>query len=336
MTRKLISFILTLCLLASVAVGGFAEETDYDAIYAPVLDGLYHTMTCSPEEWDWDNDSTGILEVCRYNTTADVLQYIGYTITDVNSDGIPELLICDVEDKEAKELRGKYIYSLYTCVDGEPTKVFDGWFRNQFFALPDGSFFNTGSGGAAYHITALYQLAPNGTALECLDYYFTAPIDESMENVAVFYNSVGEFDQENSQQPEMSLDDLWQMEEIYNDMVVDFPLTSFADVYGIPSTVVARMGEAGQVLLTANWGDVTDMKLLEIRCTEGSDWTVTYEIVKESDYGTLHESDSLDFFLEFPGDLPTNAISYTDSVGTHHTYTLNLSGENGELILGEF
>lgn len=337
MIQKILSTALLLLLMISLTGNCFAEEVDYETVYTPVLEELYHTMTCTPEDRDWENGSTGIIEVCIANTTKDVLTYIGYAITDLSGDGIPELLICDIHDPKAKEISGKYIYTVYTCVEGTPIKVFDGWYRNQFYALPDGTFYNIGSNGAAYHVMSIRQLTPDGTELKYLDYYFTYPTDDTIQEIAVFYNTIGESDISTSQQAEISLDDLWQMESVYDSLAMEFPLISFAETFGIPSSLTARWNDSQQVVLTAQDGDVSDLKILDIRYASTDDWgDITYEVENETSYGSLHQSQSLTLSLEFIGDIPNTAITYTDSVGTIHTYTLSISGENGELILGNF
>lgn len=337
MNRKLIAALLALCALVSVFGSGYAEEVDYEAIYAPVLENYYHEMTTAKPLQDWQDGFTGIEEAWMALDTETLLKTIGYAILDINGDEVPELLISENLPGEGETAQSGNIYAMYACVDGKPKIMFDGWSRKCYRLLPDGTIYNRGSSGAAYSVIALYRLRDDNSGLDCLDFFFTWETDESLQEYAVYHNTTGDYDKSLSQEADISVEQLWQMDDAFSSTAVDIPLTSFADVYGLPSSVSAQWGQDGEVVLTAVNGDVEELKVLEIQFASMDEWSqITYTVLSESDRGTLADGQSLSLPLQFAGDLPNNAISYVDSKGIARVFTLNISGESGELFLGYY
>ena len=82
-----------------------------------------------------------------------------------------------------------------------------------------------------------------------------------------------------------------------------------------------------QVKLTA-LEPVTDVKLLKL------DWdgaAVTWKAY--APLGNLGAQQTVTLTFVFVGDMPDNGIMYTDAAGVAHAYALDISGENGQLIL---
>jgi len=89
------------------------------------------------------------------------LDKIGYAYYDVNGDGIEELLIGEIADKDWKGV----IYDMYTMVDRKPKHVVSGWSRNRYFVCDDSFVCNDYSGGANASGTSVYILVENSTEL---------------------------------------------------------------------------------------------------------------------------------------------------------------------------
>ena len=87
---------------------------------------------------------------------------LGYLFTDVNRDGIPELLISST----GSAFYDTVIYDLYTLVDGRPHKVLESGERDRYRLQPDGTISNDGSSGATSSSTTLYRF--NGVGLDFL------------------------------------------------------------------------------------------------------------------------------------------------------------------------
>lgn len=122
------------------------EETDYNKIYQRVLDS-YLKLLCSEEEIEPEG-SSGVLEAMMGLEAEELLNGIGYTIQDISGDDIPELLIGEVT--EEGNVSGTMIYAVYNCVKRVPECTLEGWYRNAYHWMGEGSFTYSGSGGAMY------------------------------------------------------------------------------------------------------------------------------------------------------------------------------------------
>lgn len=82
---------------------------------------------------------------------------------------------------------------------------------------------------------------------------------------------------------------------------------------------------------------VTDFKILNISVNEISDdGDITYDISELYSQPEFSAGQTLYAALEFPGDMPTNGISFVDGDGTTRYYSLGMSGRDGSLFLSEF
>ena len=142
---KAIAFILALILLIGT-VNTASASTQY---YTP-----------SPDDWDmtyadlarlyvdhingWINGSCPDHDLFNPLVVEDFWSYdqaktrAGFILTDVNADGVYELLIISEEDD---------IVGLYTMVNGKLREVIAGGYRNHCSLLSDGSFYIQGASG---------------------------------------------------------------------------------------------------------------------------------------------------------------------------------------------
>ncbi len=82
-----------------------------------------------------------------------------------------------------------------------------------------------------------------------------------------------------------------------------------------------------EVILTAA-EPVTDVTLLAL---EWDDFNVAWE--KAEVLGSLSANQSVSVMAAFIGDMPNNGLLYTDAAGDVHIFALDISGEDGSLIL---
>ncbi len=95
--------------------------------------------------------------------------YIGYSLKDVDKNGIPELLISGGSNNyESRQI----LYELDTLINNTPVKVFQSWPRFRYYLLTDNRIYHESSGGAAYSYFEFFKL--NGDHLEFLEGYATA------------------------------------------------------------------------------------------------------------------------------------------------------------------
>ncbi len=205
-------------------------ETDYDTIYAPILSEITDTIQ---KGYDYDKEyqyvSNGLIERIMYPGDDDLMKVIGYVITDINDDGIKELLIGENADYESDEIgEQSYIYSGFTCADEKPVCFLEGWARNGQHYMGNGHFFNVGSNSAWSTIFGEWHLEKGGTTISWDDFYFS---EEDGENggIAFYHNKTGEYDINKADRMDVSEEDFYKIADAYKCELISWtPLRSFA------------------------------------------------------------------------------------------------------------
>ena len=146
--KRIIFVTLALLLLLSGTVT--AQESEIEPVYQDLIGEIYHIM---------DGQPTGNLEVeedytvvVAWLTGQPASRNIGYTLKDVDGDGVREFLIGENWGNSDAET---VLYDMYTIRDGKLLHVFSGWDRN----CTNGNFLNMGSSGAMQSNTVYYIYA---------------------------------------------------------------------------------------------------------------------------------------------------------------------------------
>ena len=120
------------------------KRIDHTYLYKRILN-QYKRSCETNEESDFDNKqelSTGLMEMA---SEKDLPHKVGYKLTDLNDDGVDELMISLLEKKGYYN----YIIAIYQYIDGKGVqKIEDGWARNRYYLLKDNVLLNEASGGA--------------------------------------------------------------------------------------------------------------------------------------------------------------------------------------------
>ena len=139
--KRLILLTLTLVLILSGAVS--AQDNEIEPVYRDFLEEIYRII---------DGQPTGNLEVEKdysvviaWLTGQPASRNIGYTLKDVDGNGVRELLI---GENWGESDDGTVLYDMYTVRDGKLLHVFSGWDRNRYYLCTNGNFLNKGSSGA--------------------------------------------------------------------------------------------------------------------------------------------------------------------------------------------
>ncbi len=205
------------------------EETDYEALYAPVFSEVIDTIK---EGYDYEKEYSympeGLIEKIMYRADEDLLQVIGYVMKDVSGDGIPELLIgCDEDYGTGPQ---SYIFSVFTIAEGEPFSVFEGWSRSDYRWMGDDHFYYFGSGGVSISLFGENHLCKDGTEIVWDDFYFS---DEDTDGEVGFYhNTTGVFDTGEAEKLDMSDSEFFGLMEEYEARCQMLPWTPIGDYQG--------------------------------------------------------------------------------------------------------
>ena len=190
-----------------------AEEPDYEAVYAPVLqETLELIQNGYDDEKEYTYISDGLMEEVMYKDTEELLSDIRYVIMDVSGDGIPELLI-GKDDINQDGTKVSYIFSGYTVKDNAPYSFVSGWVRSAHMWMGDDHFCYRGSNGAMSTLFGDYHLSADGTEIIWDDFYFSDEVAEG--KAGFFHNTTGVYDRDASEELEMSDADFWDLMERY-------------------------------------------------------------------------------------------------------------------------
>ncbi|MCR5151004.1 MAG: hypothetical protein K6B52_07245 [Clostridiales bacterium] len=329
----------------STATQSAAEEVNYEQAYAEKLEEVYKIVLRSAEKDDtlYDEeheDLTGILESCRYS---DMLDKIGYLIKDINEDGVSELILAVNEEGEYNP--GSRILNMFTLKEGETVSVLEGWYRNSWYMLKNGKFFNCGSGGAAYLINAVYGFSEE-TQLKCEDIYFTAPGVNGEESLRFLHNPDGLEDENNEASVEITEEEFNRFQESCCENEITLDLTPVSRI-GFPEIKVGFLDDAETVpddfetytteeaegavkLLFTSDEEIKSLTLCSM-AVEGidEDGNLSYSVKSLKTFSRLKKP--LVAEVIFYGDLPNNAFSITDKFGNEIYFAVNLSGEDGSV-----
>ena len=206
------------------------DKEYYRQVYADVLNS-YLALCAKDAEWEnIDDMKTGAVEVINGAEDGKAADTLGYWISDLSGDQIPELVIGAVNEQYMGS--GSYrILAVYTCLDGQSRAVFGGWARNRYYLLDDGRIFNEGSNGAIYSIFNTGKLSRDGTKLETEDFYFTYEKNEGNWNdIGRYHNTTGEYDKALSEEMEITEEEFWKLQESLTGRIVTLPLIPLSEM----------------------------------------------------------------------------------------------------------
>lgn len=325
-----------------------AQETDYSEVYSEVIEQFRNVIYNTDEDYSAGEGENGVAEyVMNFGTES--AGYIGYAIEDISGDGIPELVIGLINDVQTGG--GYEILAVYTCVDGKPQYVFEGWARSAYFIMADNKLFYSGSGGAMYAIFGIFKLKEDGTELECESYYFTSEKDESYEEIGYYTNTTGEMDKSVSE--EISEEDFWNFYAGLEDCFSTIEFTPFSadsesasvdvvwadDVmaqYDDYTEYVADSSEYEAKVAFVAASKVTDFKVLSLELVDfKEDGTIKFDSKEIYSQDELGKDVPLIVTMTFVGEIPNYGISYVDENGETKKYSIGISGYDGLLFLDE-
>lgn len=207
-------------------------EPDYAQLYSATLDKYYDLIANCPDGYSEDEGMIGAWEIASYTESGEALKSIGYAISDVSGDGIPELLICTVDSGDGVPVNGSEVLAVYTYVDGAPRLTFEGWGRNCYYYMGGGRFYNSGSGGAAFYIFGAYTVSQDGTGLICDDLYYTYPHEDNYEDIGLYHNTSGDFEDPDTEELDMTDEEFYAIDDSLAAQKEPIALTPFSEYTG--------------------------------------------------------------------------------------------------------
>lgn len=277
--------------------------------------------------YDTENDypfvSSGVVEVSSMERGA-LLQYLGYAFEDVSGDGVPELIIGTIPNENAEIPEVQLLLGGYACKDGEPVCFLDGRARNVYEWLGDGRFFNYGSSGYAYSGFGTFRLSPDGTELQCEEWYFSDTKGADNSEIGYYHNKTGAWDKNAAEELDIDADAFWALSDKYDAEIKTLDLTPFAE-YPYTSFRVTEK---------------TAYEAVSSYCHENYDWSVA-EDNPDIMYVTLGEETESEYQVIFRSYTGAFVYFYVDKASgntrlVEYVPTLGIEEETGSINLFDF
>ena len=129
-------------------------EENYLASYSSVLDAYREAYARGEGKFEYAMQHD-LSEVVRYSDG------VGYTLTDVDGNGIPELILEGIGTDEFSE---GIAFGIYTLVNNQPVNLATSWVRDRYYVCTDNTILNEGSGGAGHSVAWIFRVS--GQTLE--------------------------------------------------------------------------------------------------------------------------------------------------------------------------
>lgn len=194
-----------------------------------VIDSLFNNGDHSEMDGEQYDQFVGFRNFI-YDHGAEAANKVGYTLTDLSGDGIPELVIGNIDVTEYEEGYTQ-IYDAYTIKNDKVVLVLTGWDRNTYHYLGDGRLLNAGSTGYRSGFFGTFRLSEDGSGLNCEDYYFTQPVSHNDERTLCYHNTTGGNNPSASEELSITDEQLWKMESDIGKNFQKLELTPFSE-YG--------------------------------------------------------------------------------------------------------
>ncbi len=170
------------------------QEKQPEVLYAEILDLFYNNISSGWEEYRYkDSVTEGDVSYLfpRYNSAPSYVDKIGYAFIDLDSNGIPELLIgMDDASGTGNSSEANTIYDLYTYADEDIKHLASSGERSHYYLCGDNTIINYASGGAASANYLHYCMNDSGDDLAVLEYVYSEP-DDDWENTYWYHEKAG-------------------------------------------------------------------------------------------------------------------------------------------------
>lgn len=190
--------------------------------YEDVLNNAFNIAYSSSKDRNAYEKYVGVKEAAYGIGPEARLSKIGYCIEDISGDGIPELIIAEIDHSR--------IVLLYTSVDGEPKFVLRGWGRNRYYLLDDGLLYHEGSSGAKYSTRSVSQLSEDCTSFQSLEEYSSFIKEGGETRLGIFHKIYDEDGNCTVEELVETKYDWWRrMREEYKNRAVEFDLIPMSE-----------------------------------------------------------------------------------------------------------
>lgn len=133
----------------------FFDANEYQPLYQSVLD-MYQSVLTSASFDDVYLGDGEVSILVRDFFDRNPLRRVGWSLTDLNLDGVPELVIGSVENED---FYGNILFDVYTLSEGKPVRLAQSRERDRWYTIGEWNLLEESSGGASYSTWTVWSLA---------------------------------------------------------------------------------------------------------------------------------------------------------------------------------
>lgn len=337
---------------------------DYKNVLNEVYEYIHDFNFAEPA---YDDNQYGLFENINYGAKErNAFEAVGYALKDLTGDGEPELLIIAPDyDYDPEGSAGSEVLNIYGYVNDEPALIMNGYARNSVVVLGDNTVLETASMSAFSTGIGVYKLVSGSTDKEIVEHIFSYAFEEDGYKEKYFTNNDESWDYEKAEPLDITEEDFWNKISEYENKTVVIDITLFKD-YEYTGSKEYKVSDR-KAEITGGWADDTmpsipdyvdpaidiyswqgkpvvistnttvyDFTLWALELTdvdeEGNPVFYTADLMHMGDF--TPEEDKL-LLLEFMGDSPEFAVSYRESDGTFKRFIVQISGQDGSILLSE-
>lgn len=364
--KKIGSLVLALLLFVGCSQNN-NSESDYEKLYAPILKEI-EEIILSKEDDEYltyegiNGKHTAIVDLVNSSYDMNLGGLVGYSISKLNDDDIPELIIglidSDYSETDEPEYGGMYLFEIYSVVNGKVKQVTAINYLDDFHLLADGTLFKIALADEDVRILH-YEIKDGDLApidifvsrydseAQTMRYYIDKDKNietEDFEDMQMTENEFGDF-MTKYWENMVSVDLVPIVEFDYTrDLIYDrngsYPAHHYFDVFELekPSDYpdikeyVISDSQYSVKAVVEVLENMEDVEIIKVSAFESPELGIDYDFEGVLyKVGNLEPGDRLLLQLEIPELVSDTAISFFDYYGERKYYVIYTSGKDGSL-----
>lgn len=163
----------------------YGQESDY----ARIVDSFYDLVAYGPDKHRVKDGERGLADAIEFMSKSEALNNFGYSITDLNGDCIPELIIAETFKDETKNCQA--IYALYTIHNKSPRKLYESPIGELFCFIDNTRFFKYTSESPDTFSFGEFEFVDFGVPIIKASDFFFNEVDKDNGKIRYYHNTNG-------------------------------------------------------------------------------------------------------------------------------------------------
>lgn len=280
-----------------------------------------------PKEMDGVLAMTNNVEDGKMMSWQELATRVGYSFYDFDGDGVNELVIGTNIEPYSNFPGRTMIHAIYTANGDKPECLLHGSSQKTWYYQGNGWFYMTGEENAAHVMSGQYSYI--NKLLNCEHYWFST-LNEAGDHV-YYHSRMETADPRKGSKLNFDIDTYNSNDENNIGQAVWIDLTPFT--YLRPITV--KQSEGDKVSFSASQ-PLKDFRVIKLSGIDFVDGRIIANEGKVLLNTPLKAGQSVNMQMQFMGDLPEYAVSFTDALGERVKMLVTISGMDGSIGLSQY